>query len=377
MGIINKIREKSGIAVGIIAVGLGLFIVGGDILGPNSSLFSTQQEVGSIDGEDINVKEFEEVYQGLKTNFEVSTRRPPNEQESESLRERAWQQIVFERVYAREFAKIGLEVSKAEEKAMTRGEDTLFVHPQIKNVQFFQDSTGKFQPANVARYLGVIKDDPNGVFEWKNFINGLVQDRINTKYNTLIAQSAYVTNAEARLEYQAQNAKADVRYVYLPFASIADSTIKYTDSDLRNFMSSRKNRYKAQETRSFEYVSFKVAPSGEDSTAFLQDLRDLAKRLATTKEDSAFAASETEVQQPFGFLSVNQIPDGVFVEDRPLIKGGIYGPFANGNNYVILKVVDVREDTVEFARAATSSSRLLKMPAPKKRPMPARELWRY
>ena len=352
MGIINKIREKSGIAVGIIAVGLGLFIVGGDILGPNSSLFNTQQAVGSVDGKDISMKEFEEVFQNLKANFEISTRRPPNEQESESLRERAWQQIVFERVYAREFAKIGLEVSKAEEKAMTRGDDTLFIHPQIKAVQFFQDSTGRFQTANVARYLSVIKDDPNGVFEWKSFISGLVQDRINTKYNTLISQSAYVTNAEARLEYEAQNSKVDVRYVYLPFASIADSTIKYTDNDLRSFMSSRKNRYKAQETRSFEYVTFKVAPSGEDSTLFLQDLRDLAKRLATTKDDSAFAAQETEIQQSFNFLSVNQIPDGVFSEERPLIKGGIYGPFANGNNYVILKVVDIREDTLEFARAS-------------------------
>ena len=55
MGLINKIREKSGIAVGIIAIGLGLFVVGGDILSPNSTLLGGDQTiVGEIAGREIS-----------------------------------------------------------------------------------------------------------------------------------------------------------------------------------------------------------------------------------------------------------------------------------------------------------------------------------
>jgi peptidyl-prolyl cis-trans isomerase D len=43
MALINKIREKSGIAVTVIAISLILFMVGGDLLGPNSILGGRQQ----------------------------------------------------------------------------------------------------------------------------------------------------------------------------------------------------------------------------------------------------------------------------------------------------------------------------------------------
>jgi peptidyl-prolyl cis-trans isomerase D len=43
MALISKIREKTGLAVGIIAFGLILFLVGGDILGPNSVILGNNR----------------------------------------------------------------------------------------------------------------------------------------------------------------------------------------------------------------------------------------------------------------------------------------------------------------------------------------------
>ena len=45
MAIVTKIREKSGIAIGVIAISMIAFIVGGDLLSPNSKLMGGKKEV--------------------------------------------------------------------------------------------------------------------------------------------------------------------------------------------------------------------------------------------------------------------------------------------------------------------------------------------
>ncbi|MDZ7607554.1 MAG: SurA N-terminal domain-containing protein [Cyclobacteriaceae bacterium] len=60
MALINKIRQKAGWAVGFVAVGLGLFMVGGDILGPNSSIMGKNKtDVGDIAGETIELERYQ------------------------------------------------------------------------------------------------------------------------------------------------------------------------------------------------------------------------------------------------------------------------------------------------------------------------------
>ena len=39
MALINTIREKSGVAVGTVAIGMLLFIVGGDLIGGKTAFF--------------------------------------------------------------------------------------------------------------------------------------------------------------------------------------------------------------------------------------------------------------------------------------------------------------------------------------------------
>ena len=53
MAIINKIREKSGWAVGAIALGMLIFMVLGDLFGPKSRLFGRGNTiVGEIAGKE-------------------------------------------------------------------------------------------------------------------------------------------------------------------------------------------------------------------------------------------------------------------------------------------------------------------------------------
>ena len=60
MALITKIREKSGIAAGAIAVSLVLFLVGSDIFQGRSRFFGgSSDEVGEIAGESIKYQDFQ------------------------------------------------------------------------------------------------------------------------------------------------------------------------------------------------------------------------------------------------------------------------------------------------------------------------------
>ena len=133
---------------------------------------------------------------------------------------------------------------------------------------------------------------------WANFEKSLSQDRLRSKYENLLKLSAYTTNIEAQKEYNAQTAKASVRYVYVPYASIDDSTVKVTDSQLEDYLAKHKDLYKGENTRSFQYVTFPVVPSKQDTAAFYNDIKRLAKELAIAKNDSAFAMMNSDVKTP-------------------------------------------------------------------------------
>ena len=96
MAVINKIREKSGWAVGAIAVGLLIFMVLGDLLGPKSRLFGRGDTiVGEIAGKEITIQEFEGTLDGLKQNYAAQNGKQPGENELVGLREQAWNQLIF------------------------------------------------------------------------------------------------------------------------------------------------------------------------------------------------------------------------------------------------------------------------------------------
>ena len=72
MAIVNKIRERSGIAVAVIAVALLLFIVGGDIFSnQNNSLFgSSGNKIGEINGKGIDYQQFMSLVDVQKQQFD-------------------------------------------------------------------------------------------------------------------------------------------------------------------------------------------------------------------------------------------------------------------------------------------------------------------
>ena len=349
MALITKIREKSGVAVTVIAISLILFMVGGDLMGPNSMLGGgNNQVVGEIAGKEINIKDFQSRVDGFKQNYEAQSGRSLNENELGSLRDQAWNQFVVDIAYKKQFDDLGLTVTDDELVDMVQGNH---ISPSI--AQAFSDpTTGRFDKNAVVNYLKNLKTLPvEQQKSWENFEKSLREERTRSKYENLLKFSTYIPKAQAEKEYVAQNTKASLRYLYVPYFSIVDTTIKVTDSDLEKYLSAHRQEYKGTDTRSIEYVTFPVQPAKDDSAALYTEIKELARGLATATNDSSFASMNSDIPLPIN-MSYATMSDQLKEAVKTFVPGGVYGPYREGNTYYIYKYGGTKVDTVSSARAS-------------------------
>ncbi|GAA4416984.1 SurA N-terminal domain-containing protein [Nibrella viscosa] len=349
MSLINKIRERSGIAVAIIAVSLILFIVGGDLLGGRSTLFGgNSQKVGEIDGQSIDYQDFNLKVDELRAQYEQQTGRAPGEQEMTQIREQAWNQFIFEIAYQQQFDKLGLTVTNDELVDMVQGAN---ISPAVRQA-FTNPQTGVFDKNLVVNYLkGLSSLPPQQQLAWANFEKNLSADRLREKYENLMRLSVFATTAEAKKEYEAQNTKADVKFLYVPYYTINDTTVKVTDSQLKEYLNNHKDEFPGADTRSIQYVTFAVNPSGEDSVALYNQIKSLARGLGAAPNDSSFARLNSDVPLPL-YMTAGEMPEQLRNAIPTFSPGGIYGPYKEGNTYFIYKYGGTKKDTNYTVRAS-------------------------
>ena len=349
MSLINKIRERSGLAVGVIAVSLILFIVGSDLIGGKSTLFgNNSQEIGTIDGKTIDNQDFQAKVEQVRAQYEQQTGRAPGEQEMTQVREQAWNQLIFETAYQKEFDKLGLTVSPEELVDMVQGNN---ISPEVRQA-FTNPQTGVFDKGQIVQYLkGLRNVPPAQQAQWASFEQQISTNRLREKFDNLMRLSNFVTTAEAQKEYVAQNTKADVKFLFVPYFAVNDTTVKVTDSELSDYLGKHKDEYPGNDARSIQYVSFGVNPSKEDSASLYSEIKTLARGLGGAKNDSTFARQNSDIPVPL-YLTAGEMPEQLRAAIPTFTSGGVYGPFRENNTYFIYKYGGTKKDTSFTIRAS-------------------------
>jgi peptidyl-prolyl cis-trans isomerase D len=354
MAIVNKIREKSGIAVGVIAVALLLFILGSDILtnrGGGSSLFgSSDNKVGEINGTSIDFQQFSNLIENQKAQFEASTGRSATEQDIASMREQIWEKLIFENAYQEEFEKLGITVSDEELKEMIQGAKNM--HPYVR--QQFSDQSGAFNAANHAQFIKTYTNNtmPAGQRAmWDNFKRELKTIRMREKYSNLLNKMSYITKAEGKAEYNANTETASGKFLFVPFYSVLDSTIKVEDSEIKSYYAKHKEEFTPVDSRSLAFVTYSVVPTKEDSAALNTELRNLAKGLAAAADPAAYANANSDLRVPLT-RSANQLSPELRAALGTSIVGSIIGPFKEETAYSIHKFIGTETDSLYTVRAS-------------------------
>lgn len=352
MSVIKNIRERSGLVVGTVAVGLILFIVGGDLLAPNSRLRGmSSQVVGEILGKEIKFTEFQTELDQTTTNYSLNTGKAPSTQEMQQLREQTWNQFVFKIAFQNEFEKAGFAVTDDELVDLVQGNH---IHPSIKQA-FTNQQTGQFDKSSVINYLkNLDKLEPQQKAMWFNFEKSLGPDRLREKYFNLIKKSNYVSNLEAKNQYMSENSKFDIQFVHVPFYSIPDTTIQVTDSQLSSYLSENKEKYKKEPNRGIDFVEFPILPTREDTAYYFSEMFQLVQDFKRTEDDSLFVKSNSDAPYSGTYMGIGDLPESFSqqVNINTMAKDSVYGPYLVGGVLKIYKLIDTNNDGEENVRAS-------------------------
>lgn len=354
MSVLEKIRNKSGLAIVVVGGALALFVIS-DALQSNSSLFrGNDNTVGEIDGESISVKQFEQEFTKNLESYKLRSQQPNVDQNtSDMIREQTWNQLIMDGLMTKQYEDLGINVTSEELFELVQGEEP---HPQIKSAPIFQNpQTGQYDRSLVVRFLKNMTEsnDEQAKTSWLEFETGLLKETASKKYNTLFKKGVYATALEAKAVYNNRNHTTDMDLVAVNFFSVPDSTIAADESELKSYFNKNKDKYKEKaDSRKLEFVTFDIIPTGEDSAAIRKWVADQTTQFAAATNDTLFVDvnSDTKfdtVAHPLSFYPAD-IQTAIF----NLPVGGMVGPVFADGKYKIYKVAGIKEDSLFQMRAS-------------------------
>lgn len=356
MALIGTLRNKmTKWVVGFVAVAISAFVLN-DLFGNGpTAVFGNDNTVGEIGGSDISLKEYQDAIQERENSYIMNFGRQPGDRERPLLQQQAWEYLIAQKAIKPEFTQTGIQVTTDEIWDMIQGKN---IDENVKNS--FLDSAGNFDRGRLMQFIQESEEVPTdpqllamwqqGNYRWSTFKRDLALGRERVKYENLLIKSNYVTKAEAERDYHSQNDVAEVKYLYVPFFAVSDSAV--SDSDLRAYYNRTKARYKAEQMRNLNYVAFSIEASAEDSLQIREDLKALAEGFKTATNDSLYASTNTEGNEPFSKYNTSTLPAILAEQKDNLVAGTVIGPFLDGDSYKVIKVTKVGRDTVGTAKAS-------------------------
>ncbi|HAA00552.1 MAG TPA: hypothetical protein DCD96_02790 [Flavobacteriales bacterium] len=351
MAIIGKIRENSVLVLIIVGISLVLFILGDFLTNPGNS--AGDNSVGSAYGESIDAMEYDSrVNQEIdaeKQNRAMRGMPELNENDMDQIRENVFNSMVADIIRNRELSHFPFSVSSEELNDMVHGVN---LHPAIRQEPGFQGPDGQFSRDSLIRYLNYLESPTDQAREmkrrWKQFEQDLKRDRIGIKYSTLITKGVYVTNAEAKRDYEDNNRTYKIRFVSKRYFEIPDSMVTVTDEDIRAYYDKNKFRkqWEQQGSRVFEYVQIPLVPSEEDRAKTREELNNLKELFRESKNDSSFVMSYSE-NKYFAdrFYNGSELSPGVDSLIQKLDSGDVVGPYEEFGYMRIGKIRGVKFET--------------------------------
>ena len=333
MSVIQRIRDKGAWFVfGIIALALLAFILQ-DGSFRRGNFFSNTTVIGKVNGQSIERANFEEkvsMYGGRGANREQTIAQ-------------LWNNEVASIIMDQQYKKLGLTVTAKEVS------DILFnpVTSPLKR-EFTDPKTGMFMADEAKAAFEQLKKSKNTqqmAQVEEAYIKPAIQQALQAKYQALLQQAMYVPKWLGTKTEADNNLISNVSYVYAPYSAIPDSSVKVSDDEIMAYANKHKDEYKRdEESRSIAYVSFDANPSAADSMATYQQVLAKKADLATnTNINSFFAQNTSDLPYYDGFISKNQIKQKSIDSITKLPVTGVYGPYLDGNEYVIAKLIAMKQ----------------------------------
>ncbi len=353
MAILNKIRQRSLILILVIALALFAFVIQGVIDNPNA-FSDTQGVVASVNGEDIDRESFQQKVKNYQdqTGGRVSSTQAMNAIYNEEVRK-----IIMDN----EYEALGLSVEKDEMRDLLKN--------SFQSYQEFQDENGNFDVNRLNGFIANLKELNGETAQlgtilvnyesWTSNEQAIASRAVQASYFNLIKSGIGTTISEAKDEYNSDAKNVDVRFVQIPYTTIADSLVEVTSADIKAYMDDRKDQFKAEANREVIYVEFKEEASAADEDALKAELMKLKSDSAeynessgntdtipgfdTVKDVEGFINANSDINYNDKFLIKSQLPAEVADSLINLPTDGYSNIYRFNGHFNLSKVVEAME----------------------------------
>ncbi|MFM9984842.1 MAG: peptidyl-prolyl cis-trans isomerase [Flavobacteriales bacterium] len=333
MAMIEKIRQQGWLVLVMVGIGLLGFLIPYDAV---MAMFgSTNSDIGEIDGTTINARQWAEV-RGVRSRlFQYQSNQSQLDNET-------WNQLVDSTLYTDEFNELGLDITEEEYDAFVFGD---YLSPFSLNTIYGGKDSTALKDQMRQNFEGFDETMAQG---WKNL---LIATRQREKYDAMLKRGAYANALDAKWSFKMTNDKVSIDYVVVPYNTVPDSTIAYTDADLKAYYNKHKGEreYKQEASRSVEFIKFPVGPSSKDSSEYQAELTKLASEFQASPTDSMFAALKTQGGAQAVMKYKGGFPEPYNTQVMNDSVGKVVGPFIHNNAFKIAKIggLSVDRDSVQ------------------------------
>ena len=358
MAIIGKIRERSGLLVTMVGLGLVLFIFT-PLFDGTIPWFSNQNaNIGLFDNNEIDSKTW-----GYYQIENIASRNFPNANEDE-IKFRAWYQMISDTIYNIELRKLGIGVTSSElNEGILNSQNPLpsqFKEQFVENGVFNQERFGE-EVFELRKRLQN-EPDPNYILNIKNnFETPLQFDRKLAKYRSMLKYGLLGTVQEGKKINFEDNTVANIDYIFVDYNQIPDSVAQITDEDRKNYFNGHRYEKKWKQENDvavYDYVVIKFEPSQEDIEYYTSSMESLKTSFKNADDDSVFVADNAESPmyiesqygpRPSGIYSDQPYRGGRFssfidLQIDEASEGDVIGPFVHQDKVNLVKIYETTEE---------------------------------
>ncbi|WP_185850935.1 SurA N-terminal domain-containing protein [Blattabacterium cuenoti] len=334
MSFLEKIRKNTWILFFFIGISMLSFILDPHIL----LKFFTEKSniIGKVNGENISVKEYTNCFQFLK-----QFRKGESDYD---IKKDTWNLLIHEKLLNEQAIKVGIQSNK-EDFLNTLSKQSIYSY-----IPEFQDKYGFLDIKKFQLYLNRL-ESPSNYYNpqlevekkiWFYEKENIPKRIVSKKYIEMLMYGLNTSSVEAELNFKGKELFSIVDYVFIPYSEIERKYNLFTieNKKIKNFVQKHKFIYKKENLRSLSFIIFKSIPSLDDEIKMKKKMEELFHKLKLTNQNLVFVSNQSEKDFDSNFYLKKDLPimlQNFIKKDKKI--GSMFGPFKNGNQYMIAKLI--------------------------------------
>ncbi|MGS2740369.1 peptidylprolyl isomerase [Sinomicrobium sp. M5D2P17] len=342
MAVLEKIRKRSLILILVIGLALFSFVIS-DLFRNGGGINSNTSSIGEVNGEALPRADFAD-------EVEYFSRQYGERASTVQVVNQVWERQVRSKLLDQQCEELGIHIEKDQ-----------IINVVKANPAFAQDSTflndaGVFDEGKFIEFIADLRlNNPAAYEQWKLQEDALIKSSMEQTYFNLVKAGVGATVKEGELAYKLENDKVDIKYVRVPYNSVADSLVSVSAGEVQKYIDEHPEEYKDEASRDIQYVFFEEKPSEEDESEIrnsISALLDSRVEYNNTTEKSDTLPGFRTVANVEDFVNANSdIPfDSTYVAKKDLPSavadtlfnlevGQVYGPYKEGNYYKLSRML--------------------------------------